>query len=61
MSKPTTNSVEVTLLKAHTHKRVEYAKGDKISVRPDQKIWLAKQGVIAEESAAKKATAEEAK
>ena len=58
MSKPTTNSDEVTLLKQHPHKGVAYAKGDKMSVRPDQKIWLVKEGVIAADAAATASTPE---
>ncbi len=41
--------IEVTLAKAHTHAGVSYAKGDKIKVRPSQKVWLAANNVIATE------------
>lgn len=41
--------IEVTLVKAHTHAGVAYAKGGKIKVRPSQKAWLAANNVIAAE------------
>jgi len=43
------DTVEVTLVKAHTHAGVAYAKGDKIKVRPSQKTWLAANQVITTE------------
>lgn len=48
MKKPQ-EKVEVILAKAHTHAGVSYAKGDKIKVRPSQKVWLAANNVIATE------------
>lgn len=38
--------VEVTLKKPHTQGRASYNKGEKIHVRPDQKIWLSERGII---------------
>ena len=48
MKKPQ-EKVEVILAKAHTHAGKPYAKGDKIKVRPSQKVWLAANNVIAAE------------
>ena len=48
MKKPQ-EKVEVTLVKAHTHGGVAYAKDDKIKVRPSQKAWLESNQVIATE------------
>ena len=48
MKKPQ-EKVEVILAKAHTHAGKPYAKGDKIKVRPSQKVWLAANNVIATE------------
>lgn len=38
--------VEVTLSKPHTHNGRKYPEGEKITVTPDQEVWLKKQGVV---------------
>lgn len=43
---PQLELVEVTLAKAHTHKRQALKAGDKIMVTADQKAWLEKHGIV---------------
>ncbi len=38
--------IEVTLELPHTHKNTPCKKGDIIRVRPDQKQWLQRRGII---------------
>ena len=61
MSKQPQKSVEVTLLKNHTHHGQSYKEGDTISVRPYQVTWLAQQGVIAAAAATTSTPEKEAK
>lgn len=52
---PEAKPVEVTLARAHTHAGVDYAEGDKLAVRPDQKTWLEEQGIVDKPGAKPKA------